>query len=174
MDLGTIAKQVENAQYQHFEEFLEDVQLVWANCKAYNQQGSDIYRKAESMDRRAKKLARDLRTHLKLEAEEAPEAEGDGEEEDEDDDDFGFDPERYVPFDEKAEFAELIKRVTKEGLTQVVTYLLEKQQEAVDDFGNDRLQLRIDFIEREAFNHCLEILLLNQKESSANKRMKKE
>jgi hypothetical protein len=32
-------------------------------------------------------------------------------------DDFGYDPERYVPFDEKIEFAEILKRVTKEGLT---------------------------------------------------------
>lgn len=38
-------------------------------------------------------------------------------EEDDDDDDFGFDPERYVPFDEKVGFADLIKRCTKDGLT---------------------------------------------------------
>ena len=43
-----------------------------------------------------------------------------------DDDDFGFDPERYVPFDDKVEFADLMKRATKEGLTNIVNYLLEK------------------------------------------------
>ena len=172
MDLGTITKNVEKARYTHFEDLLADVQLVWTNCKTYNQSGSEIYRMAENMERRSKKLVRDLRAQLKLEAEEAAEPE-DGEE-DEEDDDFGYDPERYVPFDEKAKFAELIKRVTKEGLTQIVNYLQEKQPEAVDDFGNDRLQLRIDFIEREAFNYCREILQVNQKESSANKRMKKD
>jgi hypothetical protein len=66
------------------------------------------------MDRRGKKLAKELRANLKLDAKEEPSA---AEEEEEEDDDFGFDPERYVPFDEKAEFAEQIKRVTKEGLT---------------------------------------------------------
>ena len=40
--------------------------------------------------------------------------------EEDDDDDFGFDPERYVPFDEKVGFADLIKRCTKDGLTQIV------------------------------------------------------
>lgn len=48
------------------------------------------------------------------------------EEEGDDDDDFGFDPERYVPFDEKCEFADLMKRCSKEGLTEIVTYLQEK------------------------------------------------
>ena len=48
------------------------------------------------------------------------------EEDDLDDDDFGFDPEKYVPFDEKVEFADMIKRVTKEGLTQIVNHLKER------------------------------------------------
>lgn len=91
---------------------------------------------------------------------------------DEDDDDFGFDPEKYVPFAEKEEFADLMKRTTKEGLTQVVNYLLEKQPEAIDDFGNDRLQIKIDCIERECFEHCREILEQNIKEGMPSKRQK--
>jgi hypothetical protein len=38
-----------------------------------------------------------------------------------------------VPFDEKVEFADLMKRATKEGLTQVVEYLLANQPDAIDD-----------------------------------------
>jgi hypothetical protein len=76
-----------------------------------------------------------------------------------------------VPFDEKVEFAESIKKATKEGLTQIVQYLLERQPDAVEDFGNDRLQMRIDAIEREAFTHCREILQANLKEGP-NKRQK--
>lgn len=60
--------------------------------------------------------------------------------------------------------------MTKEGLTQIVQYLQEKQPEAIEDFGNDRLQLRIDMIERDTFNYCKELLTLNLKESVANKR----
>ena len=60
--------------------------------------------------------------------------------------------------------------MTKEGLTQIVQYLQEKQPEAIEDFGNDRLQLRIDMIERDTFNYCKELLNLNLKESGANKR----
>lgn len=44
-----------------------------------------------------------------------------------------------------------MKRATKEGLTQIMNYLLEKQPEAVEDFGNDRLQIKVDMIEKAAF-----------------------
>ena len=119
------------------------MQLIWANCKSYNVSGSDIYKLAENMERRCKKLIRELRTALKLdnpqaeggdlppEIEEAANKSVSANEEEEDD--FGYDPERYVPFDEKVEFADMVKRVTKEGLTQIVVYLKEKQAEAVDD-----------------------------------------
>jgi hypothetical protein len=42
------------------------------------------------------------------------------EQEEEDDDDFGIDPERYVPFDEKCDFSDLMKRCSREGLTKIV------------------------------------------------------
>jgi hypothetical protein len=146
------------------------------------------------MERKCKKLVKDARSTLKLDQNTVTETvEADNGElalsakqdskthsgnvganntaQDDEDDDFGFDPERYVPFSEKADFAELIKRVTKEGLTQIVNYLLEKQPEAIDDFGNDRLQIKIDMIEREAFDHCKEMLNINLKEMP-NKRQK--
>lgn len=92
---------------------------------------------------------------------------------DEEDEDFGFDPERYVPFDEKVELAELMKRATKEGLTQVMNYLLEKQPEAVEDYGNDRLQVKIDVIEKEIFNYCKDLLANNVKEQPQKKQKTK-
>lgn len=155
MDLSTVRKNLD--KYQHFEEVFSDLQLIWNNCKTYNQSGSEIYRLAENMERRCKKLIRDLRNNLKLDSAAGGSAprnqEGDGSapdmidthareslleeggaennkkpstEDEDDDDDFGYDPQRYVPFDEKVEFADGIKRVTKEGLTQIVNYLKEK------------------------------------------------
>jgi hypothetical protein len=43
-----------------------DLQLVWNNCKTYNQSGSDIYVLAENMERRCKKLVKELKKELKL------------------------------------------------------------------------------------------------------------
>lgn len=92
-------------------------------------------------------------------------------EKEDDDDDFGFDPERYVPFNEKVEFADLMKKCTKEGLTKIVKYLQEHQPEAIQDFENDRIQIKIDVIEREIFNECRDVLTHSQKEAP-NKRQK--
>ncbi|CDW88115.1 bromodomain containing protein [Stylonychia lemnae] len=198
MDLSTVRKNLEKGRFKYFEEFFSDVQLIWSNCKNYNVSGSDIYRLAENMERRSKKLIRDLKEQLKIEnpsefkngkAGGSGDSSEDDEERkdskkkevnggsrkgglmDEDDDDFGYDPERYVPFDEKVEFADLMKRATKDGLTNIVNYLLEKQPEAVEDYGNDRLQIKVDMIEKQAFQYCKDVLNQNLKEAP-NKRQK--
>jgi hypothetical protein len=189
MDLGTVKANIERGDiYENFEDVFTDLQLIWGNCKLYNQSGSDIYRLAENMERKCKKLIKELRSSLNLEVQTlsaapvqptemidagglpAASVHGSGKTAEDDDDDFGFDPHRYVPFEDKAEFADGIKKITKEGLTQIVNYLKEKQPDALEDYGNDKLQIRIDLIEREAFNQCKELLALNTKESVPNKR----
>ena len=43
MDLGTVKKNLKNNKYKSVEECLNDVQLIWDNCKTYNSEGSWIY-----------------------------------------------------------------------------------------------------------------------------------
>ena len=40
MDLGTISKNIQNEQYKFVEQVLNDIQLVWDNCKSYNHSDS--------------------------------------------------------------------------------------------------------------------------------------
>ena len=47
--------------------------------------------------------------------------------EDDDDEDFECDIERYVKFEDKIDFAEKLKQVPKEGLTQIVKIVQEMQ-----------------------------------------------
>lgn len=42
MDLQTLKKKVKNGKYKNNSEFLEDLNLIWDNCKTYNQEGSVI------------------------------------------------------------------------------------------------------------------------------------
>jgi Bromodomain len=44
MDLGTIKKLLRDGQYCEFSEVLADLDLIWDNCKKYNQAGSVIYK----------------------------------------------------------------------------------------------------------------------------------
>ena len=40
MDLGTVKKNLKNNKYKYVEEAIQDIQLVWDNCKKYNAEGS--------------------------------------------------------------------------------------------------------------------------------------
>jgi histone acetyltransferase len=42
MDLGTVLRKISEEQYEHVEEFLDDTELIWDNCKTYNLKGSVI------------------------------------------------------------------------------------------------------------------------------------
>ena len=37
MDLGTVRKKLMNNKYETIEAVLDDIQLIWDNCKTYNQ-----------------------------------------------------------------------------------------------------------------------------------------
>jgi hypothetical protein len=56
MDLGTIRKKLVNSKYQLVEEALDDIQLIWDNCKIYNQAGSWIHNIADKLDKICKKM----------------------------------------------------------------------------------------------------------------------
>ena len=55
MDLGTIKTKLNGSQYKIVEEFLNDIQLTWDNCKRYNSEGSWIYKLADKLDKLSRK-----------------------------------------------------------------------------------------------------------------------
>lgn len=75
-----------------------------------------------------------------------------------DDDDFECDIEKFVPFEDKLLFAEKLKSVSRECLTELTKLLIEIQPQSVDDFQNSRMQLKIDLVERDSFLKCIEII----------------
>lgn len=40
MDLGTVKNKLHNNNYELVEDFLDEIQLIWDNCKLYNARGS--------------------------------------------------------------------------------------------------------------------------------------
>ena len=51
MDFSTLKKNLNDAKFKIYEEFLADLQLIWDNCKLYNMIGSEIYKLAERMEK---------------------------------------------------------------------------------------------------------------------------
>ncbi len=52
MDLGTIKKKIESNNYDNPEKIINDIRLVWSNCMAYNQDGSEFYHLADVFSRK--------------------------------------------------------------------------------------------------------------------------
>ena len=40
MDLGTIKAKLDDGRYLYVEDMIDDIQLIWDNCKIYNLAGS--------------------------------------------------------------------------------------------------------------------------------------
>ena len=51
MDLGTLKANLKNEQYSTVDECLEDLKLIWTNCKTYNVEGSEIWKLAHQLEK---------------------------------------------------------------------------------------------------------------------------
>ncbi len=49
-------KKLNANKYLSIQDVIEDLNLIWANCKLYNLEGSDIYHTAIHMEKTCKKL----------------------------------------------------------------------------------------------------------------------
>lgn len=61
MDLGTVMSRLNCNQYGSANAVLESVRLVWRNCRAYNEQDSDVYKAAVELEGFAEQLWRQAR-----------------------------------------------------------------------------------------------------------------
>lgn len=52
---------MKKGEYKTYNDFFKDLNLIWANCKSYNRQGSDIYKFADQMEKMAKKCVTKFR-----------------------------------------------------------------------------------------------------------------
>ena len=58
IDLSSVQKKLQQFKYKLVEECLDDVQLVWDNCKTYNAHGSWIWKLADKLERLFKKYVK--------------------------------------------------------------------------------------------------------------------
>ena len=51
MDFDTLKKNLMEGKFASYEEFFNELQLIWDNCKLYNMAGSEIHKLAERMEK---------------------------------------------------------------------------------------------------------------------------
>jgi len=66
MDLSTASKKFKDDKYSKVEEVLDDIQLIWDNCKTYNPDNSWIHSIAEKLERSFKKMLKNYFPDLNI------------------------------------------------------------------------------------------------------------
>ena len=67
MDLGTVNSKLNDGQYLYVEDMIDDIQLIWDNCKTYNLAGSvNSLLKNSGFIIQQKNFKRTLRKTLKI------------------------------------------------------------------------------------------------------------
>ena len=56
MDLGSVKRKLEKQEYTSEDEIRRDLELIWSNCKRYNQPGSQVYKAAEKMEKSSNQI----------------------------------------------------------------------------------------------------------------------
>ena len=56
IDISTITENLQSGMYETVEECLDDIQLIWDNCKLYNMENSKIHKIAIKMETLSRKL----------------------------------------------------------------------------------------------------------------------
>ena len=154
MDLSTVKKNMSKNKYKTLDSFLGDIDLIWKNCKTYNQVESPIYDQAVTMEKFFNKIAAELRQEFqKMKAED--EGEDVDMEEDKDDKQPGTSD---LSYDEKLDFTNSIKKLNQEKLTRVIKLIIDKWPQSKEEKKGDLVQIEIDMIDRDTYEEAKAII----------------
>ena len=197
MDLRTVRKNLGKGKHKRYEDFFRDVQLIWDNCKTYNSQGSDIYKMAEQMEKVSKKCVNKCKEDLEIPFGKDKKKKADKKKKNDEDDPMadeksdesgseksGSDNEEEdadeVPFEQKVQFTEKVRRLTNEGLTKLVKQVKSVCPDALEDVDDEKLHIQVDKLDKKAFAQLEALVEENlvkksqKSEEPAKKRQKQE
>lgn len=130
MDLGTIKKNIADRKYPSLPHAAEDVRLVWTNCMTYNQDGSDFFNLAKTLQKKWEekyvRLVADYSLDVNMTVEDTS-------------------PGTKVTLDDKRAFAKSLYRITKEDLGKILVEVDTKCPQALmKNASEDECELNID------------------------------
>ena len=150
MDLGTLKKNLLNGEYKIFQEFIDDANLIWENCRLYNQSGSAIVKKANNLDKKMRQLIDKHFKNVKPKVEPSKNK-------------------NLLSIADKTKLIDMIRQQSNEGLTQIVKIILKNCPEGIEDIDNDKLQIKIDFLTNKELNLITEYVeKINAENNSQN------
>ena len=140
MDLGTVKKNLLEYKYSNFKAFLDDINLIWKNCRTYNLPGSDIVRMANHCEKIFNKnLEKTFKNYNKIKR-------------------INRNENDKLTSEEKVKFAEIIKQQGNETLQQIIKLLLKEAPKAIDDSDSEKFKIKLDSIEYKVHDMIIKLI----------------
>ena len=149
MDLSTISSRLNQNFYQHFDDFLSDIILIWNNCRIYNLPDSAIVQQVEIMENNMLRFCNINEISLKnsmnrLNIEENPD---------------------IIPFKDKLDLSEILKKLSQKKLGILIDVIEIECPQAVTKLKDQTLQIRIDALDKTIFSRIKEMALMKDEET---------
>ena len=140
MDLGTVKKNLLEYKYSNFKAFLDDINLIWKNCRTYNLPGSDIVKMANHCEKIFNKnLDKIFKNYNKIKR-------------------INRNENDKLTAEEKVKFAEIIKQQGNETLQQIIKLLLKEAPKAIDDSDSEKFKIKLDSIEYKVHDMIIKLI----------------
>ncbi|CAD8171690.1 unnamed protein product [Paramecium octaurelia] len=147
MDLGTVQFKLNNNTYKTVEECLDEIQLIWDNCKLYNGPQSWITKIAEKLERLFKKNVKNYLPLVNL-PQVVPKTK------EITSDVYQEEPQEQVTYNDKVEFSNNLKQLAPEQIGLIVHMIQNTSPNAFVEIEREKYQIIVDNIEYEAFTKC--------------------
>ncbi|CAD8103581.1 unnamed protein product [Paramecium sonneborni] len=147
MDLGTCQKKLQNSEYESVEECLDDIQLIWDNCKLYNGPSCWITKLSEKLEKSFKRYVKNYlpivnlpQSSIKIKkvTEEVAQEE----------------TQLTISHNEKVEFSNNLKQLNPDQIGALVQIIQTNSPNAFVVVNKERFQIIVDNIDFNTFIKC--------------------
>lgn len=151
MDLGTVKENILTGKYSAVGEVLSDVDLIWSNCRKYNEISSDICKMALHCEKLFKKnydkLFRGKIILTKI-----------GRKPNEEEGDADNSVVETITMNEKILLGKRIRSLSNEELAHLIKYIVNENPRILEDVDKENLQIKIDLLSKSSYNKMLEVI----------------
>ena len=146
MDLSTAKSKLLKNEYSTFQDFYNDIDLIWKNCKTYNREGSEIVKMANHCEKVFKKqMDKQFKNYIT----------SSGKKEKNEYKNNINNIEGGLSMTEKMNLTDKIRILSNEGLTQVVKLIMKECPNGIEDIDSEKLQIKIDLIDHRTYELLL-------------------
>lgn len=154
MDLSTVKLNIKSNKYISSQEIINDIMLIWKNCKQYNIEGSDIYKCADYMEKVSK---RQIERYYKVKFQKTTKFSFLKDYEDED-----FLPPKQeneqISFEEKVFISNSLKKCNQNDINTFVQYLIKEKSDAFQSIDLRQYKISVNQLNRSDLIKLREIL----------------